>query len=141
MENFVKTVLPLSDKHTVPDEPPLKLPGLPTQLVDVTLGTKESDCIALDTTAAKEDEDFRFEAMRKRETLEDSGCGDELQELQQILWPVERLRGYSKKEEKFRVDMLFEHTDEETQEVFHVWSRGEVIDVKKSTEKQRMKLL
>jgi len=37
--------------------------------------------------------------------------------------------------------MLFEHTDEETQEVFHVWSRGEVIDVKKITEKTKNEIV
>ena len=75
----MKTFLPLVITNTVPNEPPLDLPGLPTQLVKVTLGTKADDCIALDTSEAKEDEDFRIAAMRKREKLEDSGCVDELQ--------------------------------------------------------------
>ena len=79
MENFVKTVLPLAVTDTVPNEPPLELPGLPTQLVKVTLGTKADDCIALNTSEAKEDEDFRIAPMSKREKLKDSGCGDEIQ--------------------------------------------------------------
>ena len=79
MEHFVKTFLPLAVTNTVPNEPPLELPGLPTQLVEVMLGTKADYCIALDTSEAKEDEDFRIAAMRKRKKLEDSGCGDELQ--------------------------------------------------------------
>ena len=31
----------------------------------------------------------------------------------------------------FRVDMLFEQTDQEPKEVFRVWSQGEIIDVKR----------
>ena len=79
MEHFVKTVLPLDVTNTVPNEPPLELPGLPTQLVNVTLGTKADDSIALNTSEAKEDENFRIATMRKRDKLEDSGCGDEIQ--------------------------------------------------------------
>ena len=79
MEHFVKTVIPLAVTNKVTNEPPLEIPGLPTQLVKVTLGTKSDDCIALNTSEAKEDEDFRIAEMRKREKLEDSGCGDELQ--------------------------------------------------------------
>ena len=56
MEHFEKTVLPLAVTNTVPNEPPLELTGLPTQLVKVRLGTKAYDCIALDTSEAKEDE-------------------------------------------------------------------------------------
>ena len=66
IEHFVKTVLPLAVTNTVPNELPLELPGLPTQLVNVTLGTKTDDCIALDTSEAKEDENFSISAMRKR---------------------------------------------------------------------------
>ena len=53
MEHFVKTVLPLAVTNTVPNEPPLDLPGLPTKLVNVTLGTKADDCISLDMSEAK----------------------------------------------------------------------------------------
>ena len=62
--------------------------------------------------------------------MEDIGCGNELQELQQVIWPVDRLR-QNYQQRIFRVDMLFEQTDQETKEVFCVWSQGEVIDVKK----------
>ena len=79
MEYFVKTILSLDVTNTVPNEPSLELPGIPTQLLKVTLGSKADDCIVLDMSKAKEDEDFRIAAMRKREKLEDSGCVDELQ--------------------------------------------------------------
>ena len=79
MDHFVKTVLPLAVNNTLPNEQPLELPGLSTQLVNVTLGTKADDRIELDSSEAKEYEDFRIAEMSKREKLEDSGCGDELQ--------------------------------------------------------------
>ena len=60
MENFVKTVLPLAVTDTVPNEPQLEPPGLPTQLVNVMLCTKGDDYIALDTSEAKEYESFRI---------------------------------------------------------------------------------
>ena len=62
--------------------------------------------------------------------MEDSGFGDELQESKNVLWTVDRLRQNSQQGKKFRVDMLFEQTDQETKEVFRVWSQGEFIDVK-----------
>ena len=62
----MKTVLPLAVNNTVPNEPPLEIPGLPTQVVKVMLGTKADDCIALDMSEAKEDEDFRVTVMTKR---------------------------------------------------------------------------
>ena len=141
MEHFVKTVLPLAKTQLVPQEPPLELPGLPTQLANVKLGTKAADCAALDTNGDEEEEAFRIQAMRKREKLEDSGCGDELQELQQVLWPVDYFRQYSRRKRKFRIDMLFEHIDNETQEKFHVWSRGEIIEVKRITEDKKNEIV
>ena len=66
MDHFLKTVLPLVVTNTVPNEPPIELPGLPTHLVNVTLGTKADYCIALDTSEAKEDENFRIAGMRKK---------------------------------------------------------------------------
>ena len=69
MEHFLKIVTPFDVTNTVLNEPPLELPGLPTQLVNVMLGTKADDCIALDTSEAKEDEDFRIAAMRMRKKL------------------------------------------------------------------------
>jgi hypothetical protein len=38
--------------------------------------------------------------------LEDNGVGDELMEMQQVLWPVEQLRA-----KDFAIDMLFEYED------------------------------
>ena len=71
------------------NEPPLELPKLPEQLLDttLTLGTDPADCAAFDDDDEKteEKEEFRIAAMRKREELEDSECGYELQEIQKVL--------------------------------------------------------
>ena len=48
--------------------------------------------------------------------------------MQQVIWLVDRLRQNSQQGKQFRVDMLFEKTDQETKEEFRVWSQGEVID-------------
>ena len=44
--------------------------------------------------------------MVEQERPEDSGVGDELMEMQQMLWPVEQLRA-----QDFDIDMLFEYID------------------------------
>ena len=88
------------------------------------MGTKADDCIALDTSESKEYKYFSIAAIRKRERLEYSVCGDELQELQQVLCPVDCLCKNSQQGKKFRFDMLFDQTDQEKKEVFRVWSQG-----------------
>jgi hypothetical protein len=46
--------------------------------------------------------------MVEQNRLEDSGIGDELMEMQQVLWPVERPRL-----KDFAIDMLFEYEDDD----------------------------
>jgi hypothetical protein len=59
--------------------------------------------------------------MVERERLEDSGFGDELMEMQQMFWPVERLRlNY------FAIDMLFEYEDDDVSTL--MWCQGKVVD-------------
>ena len=85
----MKVVLPLANTEVVPDAPPMNLPGLPSL---PALGTVAHDVTALDKTNNSAGLQLRIDAMVERERLEDSGIGDELMEMQQILWPVERLR-------------------------------------------------
>ncbi len=59
--------------------------------------------------------------MVERERLEDSGIGDELMEMQQLLWPVERLRL-----KDFAIDMLFEYEDDAGSKL--MWCQGKVDD-------------
>jgi hypothetical protein len=46
--------------------------------------------------------------MVEQERLEDDGIGDELMEMQEILWPIKRLRA-----KDFAIDMLFEYEDDD----------------------------
>jgi hypothetical protein len=46
--------------------------------------------------------------MVEQERLEDDGIGDELMEMQEILWPIKRLLG-----KDFAIDILFEYEDDD----------------------------
>ena len=59
--------------------------------------------------------------MVERERLEDSGIGNELMEMQQVLWPVERSRA-----QDFVIDMLFEHEGDDGSTL--MWYQGKVVD-------------
>jgi hypothetical protein len=61
-----------------------------------------------------------FNAMVERERLEDDGIGDELMEMQEILWPIKRLRA-----KDFAIDMLFEYEDDNGSML--VWCQGRVV--------------
>ena len=115
----MNVVLPLAETNEYPSEPPLKLPGLPNNMS--RLGTRAQDCINLETSLGSEEREFRLEAFRKREKLEEQGYGDELAEMQQTLWPVDSLR-----EGSFKIDMLFEYRDADGPVL--QWCQGEVIE-------------
>jgi hypothetical protein len=59
--------------------------------------------------------------MVEQERLEHSGIGDELMEMQQVLWLVERLRLIY-----FAIDMLFEYKDDDGTTL--MWCQGKVVD-------------
>ncbi len=59
--------------------------------------------------------------MVEQDRLENSGIGDELMEMQQVLWSVERLRL-----KDFAIDMLFEYKDDDGSTLMQC--RGEVVD-------------
>ena len=62
---------------------------------------------------------LQINAMVERERLEDDGIGDELMEMQEILWPIKRLRV-----KDFAIDMLFEYEDDDGSTL--VWGQGRV---------------
>ncbi len=67
--------------------------------------------------------------MVERERLEDDGIGDELMEMQEILWPIQRLRA-----KDFAIDMLFEYEDDDGSSL--VWCQGRVVAfIKESIDK------
>ena len=61
--------------------------------------------------------------------MEDDGIGDELMELQEILWPIKRLQA-----QDFAIDMLFEYEDNNRSTL--VWYQGRAVDfIKESIDK------
>ena len=65
--------------------------------------------------------------MVERDKLEDSGIGDELMEMQQVLWPVEQLWV-----KDFAIDMLFEYEEDDVSTL--MWCQGKVVDFIKEVE-------
>ena len=123
MEHFVKVVLPLDNTEVVSDTPPMNLPGLPTL---PTLGTVAHDVIALEEKSDTAGLKLR---VIEQEKLEDNGIGDELMEMQEMLWPIKRLRA-----KDFAIDMLFEYEDDDGSIL--VWCQGKVVDfIRESTDK------
>ncbi len=98
-------VLPLEDTEVVPDAPPMNLPGLPSL---PALGTVAHDVFALEEDNDNAGLQLRINAMVEQERLEDSGFGDELMEMQEVLWPIERLRS-----KDFAIDMLLGYEDDD----------------------------
>jgi len=88
MEHFVKVVLPLQNTEVVPEVHPMNLPGLPTL---PALGTVAHDITTLEDQNNNAGLQLQINAMVERERLEDDGIGDELMEMQEILWPIKRL--------------------------------------------------
>ena len=98
--------------------PPMNIPGLPSL---PSLGTVAHDITALEESNNSAGLQLRMDAMVERERLEDSGIGDELMEMQQVLWPVERLRA-----KDFVIDMLFEYKDDDGSTL--MWCQGKIVD-------------
>ncbi len=59
--------------------------------------------------------------MVEQKRLEDSGIGDELMEMQLVLWPVEQLRA-----KDFVMDVLFEYEDNDGSTL--MWCQGKIVD-------------
>jgi hypothetical protein len=62
-----------------------------------------------------------MDAMVEQKRLEDSGIGDELMEMQLVLWPVEQLRA-----KDFVMDVLFEYEDNDGSTL--MWCQGKIVD-------------
>ena len=83
LRHFTMVVIPLQRTKSVPEHPPINLPTRPFLL---TLGTKASDIVDMDSQSTQQNAQFRMDAYRERELLEEEGIGDQLSELQQISW-------------------------------------------------------
>ncbi len=96
----------LSRTHKkVPDQPPIKLPAW----LDVfTLCTKSADLIQLDDGVLAKEERIRLNVMLERDRRDDSGFGDQLMEMQQTSWAIDKIRIGS-----FKIDMCFSYGNED----------------------------
>jgi hypothetical protein len=92
-----------------------RVPPLPA------LGAVAHNISALEDTNNNAGLQLRMDAMKERERLEDCGIGDELMEMQQVIWPVEQLRV-----KDFPIDMLFEYKDDDGSTL--MWCQGKVVD-------------
>ncbi len=81
-------VIPLQDVKEVPNQPPIKLP---TQPNSIALGTKAADLIQLDDGALAREEHIRLNAMLGRDQREDCGFGNQLMEMQQMSWAIDKI--------------------------------------------------
>ena len=104
LKHLCEVVIPLQDTKVVPDQPPIKLPTRPDGF---TLGTKSADLIQLDDGALAREERIRLNAMLERDRREDSGFGDQLMEMQQTSWAIDKIRLGS-----FKIDMCFSYGDD-----------------------------
>jgi hypothetical protein len=64
--------------------------------------------IQLDDGALAREEHIRLNAMLEQDQREDSGFGDQLMEMQQTNWAVDKIYKGS-----FRIDMCFSYSDED----------------------------
>ena len=101
---MINVVIPLANNEILPRKAPVKLPTRPDTF---TLGTKSADLVALDNSMLAREDCVRLNAVIERDRLEDSGYGDQLMEMQENSWPLERIRNGTLK----NIDMCFEMTD------------------------------
>jgi hypothetical protein len=119
LKHLCEVVIPLQDVKEVPNQPPIELLTRP---ISITLGTKSADLIQLDDGALAEEERIRLNAMLERDQREDSGFGDQLMEMQQTSWAINKIwKGL------FKIDMCFSYGDEDG-EILQ-WCQGTVVRI------------
>jgi hypothetical protein len=90
-EHLVSVVIPLQQTKSIPTEPPLNFRKHHDEL---TLGTKSAGLVELDNSMLQQRQQIRINAMKEREFCYSNGFWDQLNEIQETSWPVERiLRG------------------------------------------------
>jgi hypothetical protein len=87
LKHLCEVVIPLQAVKEVPNQAPIKSP---TRLDSFTLGTKSADLIQLDDGALAREECIRLNAMLEQDQREMSGFGDQLMEMQQTSWAINK---------------------------------------------------
>ena len=115
LSHLIIVVIPMESTHPIPSKPPINLPQRPD---NSTLRTKSATVIEIDATLANKEKQIRMSAINERDRLEDLGYGDQLGEMQETSWPVERiLKG------DFNIEMCLSYCDGEGNETLQ-WCRG-----------------
>ena len=96
---------------------------------ELVLGTKSADLVEIDNKKQAKEYLVRLNAMIERDRLENQGYGDQLMEVQEFLWPVERIRNGTFK----KLDMCFSY--EHDGEKMLQWCQGEITEVVKDKER------
>ena len=117
LQHLVNIVIPLQQTEIVPSETPVHLP---TRTNNWTIGTKSADLIALDNSSLAQVQRVRLNAMLERDQLESNGYGDQLMEMQEFSWPLEKIR-----KGLFKIDMCFKMVD--GGERMLQWCQGTVV--------------
>jgi hypothetical protein len=86
------------------------------------LGTKSADLIQLDDVALAREEQIRLNAMLERDLREMNGSGDQLIEMQQTSWVINKILKGS-----FKIDMCFTYGYEDGEIL--KWCQGTVIRI------------
>ncbi len=105
LKHLCEVVIPLQDVKDLPNQAPIKLPARPDRFM---LGTKLADLIELDKGAMAREERIRLNAMLEQDQRENSGFGDQLMEMQQTSWAVDKICMGS-----FKSDMCFSYGDKD----------------------------
>lgn len=114
--HLVGTVIPMQLTEHIPIKPPVQIPK---RTNDLNLGMKSAAVVELDGKRSELEDGVRLNALKKRDEREDDGVGDQLMEIQQVNWPVDKILNGG-----FRVDMCFHCCDGTLQ-----WYRGVVQSV------------
>jgi hypothetical protein len=99
LKHLCKVVIPLQNVKEVPSQAPIKLPTWPDSY---TLSTKSADLLGLDNAVLAKEERIRLKAMLEQDRRENSGFRDQLMEMQQTSWAVDKIHIGS-----FKIDMCF----------------------------------
>jgi hypothetical protein len=121
LKHLSEVVIPLQDVKVVPNQAPIKLPAWPDSF---TLGTKLADLIELDNGGMAREERIKLNALLEQDQRENSGFGDQLMEMHQTSWAVDKICMGS-----FKFDMCFSYGDKDG-EVLQ-WCQGTVVRVVK----------
>ena len=120
LEHLTLKVIPLQGVKSVPPTPPVHLPGRPEMK---QLGTQALDVKAFDNQLETSKTQVILDTMKEREKLEDDGIDDQVEYMNAINWPIERIGNGS-----FLVEKLFDFkTLGESEQL--VWCRGVVKQV------------